>query len=124
MEAVMGNLSSVLSLMLAISIAVERVVEIIKGIIPQISQKWTGQWEYVRFALVHVIAALAGTAIAYLGHAQIAQQVPVLSFENHLRSGYLVVGLMASGGSAMWNHALDIVQAMKIGQQKANPVGG
>ena len=119
-----NNLSSVLSLMLAISIAVERVVEIIKGIIPQLSKPWTGNWEYIRFALIHVIAALAGTAVAWLGHKEIADQVPVLAFDNHLRSGYLVIGLMASGGSAMWNHALDIVQAMKIGQQKANPVVG
>jgi hypothetical protein len=119
----MNNLSSVLSLMLAISVAVERVVEILKGIFPFISKSWKGDWEYGRFALLQVIATLAGAAVAYLGHAQIAAQVPVLAFQDHLRSGYLVIGLMASGGSAMWNHALDIVQAMKIAKGNVAPVG-
>ena len=36
-----------------------------------------------------------------------------------------MIGLMSSGGSAMWNHALDIVQAMKIKQVAANaPAAG
>lgn len=117
----MNNLSSVLSLMLAISVAVERVVEILKGILPFLAKPWGGDREYWRFALLQVLATLAGAAVAYLGHAQIAQQVPALAFSEHLQLGYLVVGLMASGGSAMWNHALDIVQAMKIAKESAAP---
>jgi hypothetical protein len=47
----------------------------------------------------------------------------MLDFKAHPYVGYAVIGLMSSGGSAMWNHALDIVQAMKIKQQAANPAG-
>jgi hypothetical protein len=45
----------------------------------------------------------------------------MVSFESHQGAGNFVVGLMDSGGSAMWNQALDIVQAMKTKQQAANP---
>ena len=116
----MNNLTSLLTLMAALSVAVERVVEIIKGIAPPLAKSWTGDREYLRFALLHIIAAVAGAGIAFAAHAQIASQVPMLSFQSHLRTGYIVIGLMASGGSAMWNHALDIVQAMKVKQESAN----
>ena len=121
----MNNLTTLVTLMTAISIAVERVVEIIKGVAPPLSKPWRGNWELFRFAILHVLAAFAGAAIAYGAHDQIAAALPMLSFANHVGTGYVVVGLMASGGSAMWNHALHIVQAMKIKQQASNPpIGG
>jgi len=109
--------------MVAISMAVERVVEIIKGIVPPLSKPWTGDKEYARFAILHVLAAVAGAVVAYADHSQIADQVPMLKFQDNQYLGYAVIGLMASGGSAMWNHALDIVQAVKIKQVAANAPG-
>jgi|ERR1700733_8204907 len=115
----MNNLTALVTLMTAISIAVERVVEIIKGIAPPLSKPWPRSWEFVRFAILQILATIAG--IAHAAHDQIATALPMLSFESHQGAGYFVVGLMDSGGSAMWNQALDIVQAMKIKQQAANP---
>jgi hypothetical protein len=115
-------LTSFFTLMVAISMAVERVVEILKGIFPPLSKTWSGDWEYGRFAALHVLATLAGAGVAYAAQSQIATQVPMLDFKAHPYVGYAVIGLMASGGSAMWNHALDIVQAMKIKQVAANTV--
>lgn len=109
--------------MVAISMAVERVVEILKGIIPPLASTWTGDKEYFRFVILHILATVAGAGIAYGAHGQIADQVPVLSFKDHPYLGYAVIGLMSSGGSAMWNHALDIAQAMKIKQTNAVTIG-
>lgn len=119
----MNNLTNLLTLMITISMAVERVVEIVKGIIPPLSKTWNGDAEYARFAILHVLSTVVGAGVAFAGHTQIASQVPLLAFEGHEYAGYAVIGLMASGGSAMWNHALDIVQAVKIKQQAAAPVG-
>lgn len=116
-------LTSFFTLMVAISMAVERVVEILKGIVPPLSKTWPGDLEYVRFAVLHLLATVAGAGVAYAAQSQIATQVPMLDFKDHAYIGYAVIGLMASGGSAMWNHGLDIVQALKIKQQAANPAG-
>lgn len=116
----MNNLTTFVTLMSAISIAVERVVEVIKGIVPPLATPWPPKWELFRFAILQVLATVAGAGVAFGAHDEIATALPMLSFANHPRAGYLIVGLMASGGSAMWNHALDIVQAMKIKQQTAN----
>jgi hypothetical protein len=116
-------LTNLFTLMVAISMSVERVVEIIKGIFPPLSKTWPGDWEYARFATLHVLATLAGAVVAFAAQTQIETQVPMLDFKAHPYVGYAVIGLMASGGSAMWNNALDIAQAMKMKQQAANPVG-
>ena len=114
-------LTSFFTLMVAISMSVERVVEILKGIIPPLSKTWPGDKDYLRFAILHILAAVAGAGVAFAAQSQIASQVQMLDFKAHPYFGYAVIGLMASGGSAMWNQALDIVQAVKIKQVAANP---
>jgi hypothetical protein len=114
-------LTSFFTLMVAISMAVERVVEILKGIFPPLSKTWPGDKEYLRFAILHILATVAGAGVAFAAQSQIASQVQMLDFKDHPYIGYAVIGLMASGGSAMWNQALDIVQAVKIKQVAANP---
>jgi hypothetical protein len=116
-------LTSFLTLMVAISMAVERVVEIVKGIFPPLSKTWPGDKDYLRFAILQVLAAVAGAGVAFAAQSQIESQVQMLDFKAHPYIGFTVIGLMSSGGSAMWNHALDIVQAMKVKQQVSNPVG-
>ena len=118
----MNNLTNLLTVMVAISMAVERVVEILKGIVPPLAKTWAGDKEYFRFVILHILAAVTGAGIAFGAHTQIASQVQVLSFQDYPWLGYAVIGLMSSGGSAMWNHALDIVQAMKIKQASAAPI--
>lgn len=109
-------LTSFFTLMVAISMSVERVVEIIKGIVPALSKTWTGDKEYLRYAILQILSTVTGAGVAYAAQSQIASQVQMLDFKDHAYIGYAVIGLMASGGSAMWNHALDIVQAAKIKQ--------
>ena len=78
--------------------------------------------------VLQFLAALAGIVVAGAAHVQVNS-----SLGNFLNSDYdawslpgmglmtvkyLIIGVMVSGGSAMWNHALDIVGALKTVEEK------
>ena len=108
----MNPLTTFLTTMLGISIAVERVIEILKG--------WmTNFWlfktnpdptrEAQRNALIHMLSGICGAVIAAYGKLTIFPNVPSDSW-----CSWMSAGLLASGGSAFWNHALDLVKAAKV----------
>ena len=76
-------LTSFFTLMVAISMSVERVVEIIKGIVPPLSKTWTGNNEYLRFAILQFLSTVTGGVVAYAAQSQIASQVQMLDFKAH-----------------------------------------
>src|SRR5207237_7901915 len=117
----MDNLTAFLTSMVALSIGVERVVEILKGF-----SKWLredpdprldreGETAGRRRAALQLLAMLFGALIAYvIGPKHFIGSLPdgaLVSFTRIASS--LLLGFMASGGSALWNHALDIVGAIK-----------
>jgi hypothetical protein len=110
----MNTLTSLVALLAAMSMAVERVVEILKNLIPFLKNTQAGYWENVRFSSLHVLAALVGTVIAWQTQPTIAGLFPSLSTGKLGWMSTVVLGLMASGGSAFWNHALDLIQASKV----------
>ncbi len=70
--------------------------------------------EELRKASVQFVALLAGTLVAYLVREPLAKQLnlsPPLDWYI-----YGVFGAMASGGSGIWNSALDIVR--EVNRQK------
>jgi hypothetical protein len=123
------KLSTFFTLMAAMSIAAERVVEIIKGIFPSLAATDPdANKERRRHMVLQFLAALAGIIVAAAAHVQVNS-----SLGNFLNSDYdawslpgmglmtvkyLIIGVMVSGGSAMWNHALDIVGALKTVEEK------
>jgi hypothetical protein len=115
------NLSSLCAEMIALSIAVERVVEILK----QFCGSWpvcrllfttrsTQSRENMRCACMYMLSGTIGGVIAW--RSGIAGQ---LLPGAHPHSSYIVAGLLSSGGSAFWNHALDLLQATKVSSQQA-----
>jgi hypothetical protein len=100
----MDQLSTMVASMVTLSIAVERIIEILKGLVPWLRDSAPA-------VVIHVLAALAGWVIAWIvdPHTLLAA-IPMGS--NKLMFSTLL-GLMASGGSAFWNHALDIMGAVK-----------
>lgn len=125
----MDKLTAFFTLMSAMSIATERVVEILKGIFPSLAATDPDlKKEKRRHMTLQVLAALAGMAVAAVGHTQVSMALgglldakgDIWSFPNigEMALKYGVGGVMASGGSAMWNHALDIVGALKTAQEK------
>lgn len=117
----MNSLTAFVTLMGAISVAVERVIEILKGMIPWLAKVRQGNVEGVRRAVMQILAGIVGAVIAYGVQPEIASTMPALSAEKVGWVGYAVVGLLASGGSGLWNHVLDIVQATKITREAAIP---
>ena len=125
----MDRLSAFFTFMAAMSIAAERVVEIIKGIVPSLAATDPdANKERRRHMVLQFLAAVAGIIVAAAAHVQVNS-----SLGNFLNSDYdawslpgmglmtvkyLIIGVMVSGGSAMWNHALDIVGALKTVEEK------
>jgi len=120
----MDKLSVLVATILAVSIASERIVEILKGLLPS----WwpfaprTGNAEAQRCAGIHILAGLCGAFVAWASGIDVftllgVSHGPTGGAAFHVL-GYAVVGLLASGGSAFWNHVLDILQASKVQQEQ------
>ncbi len=115
----MEPLTVFLSSMIALSVGVERVVEIIKGFSKNLREDPKpdpdGKGAARRHVVLQVIAAVAGAIIALaIGPKTFVQSLPVGNYTNPTQwIAAVLLGLMASGGSAFWNHALDIVGATK-----------
>jgi hypothetical protein len=101
-----NNLTSFVTTMVALSVGTERVVEILKGMISILRGHDT--W-------IRCVAALAGMGIAIaIGPHSLLDALPDGGFDVPARYlGAAFLGLVASGGSAFWNHALDIIGAVK-----------
>ncbi len=125
----MDKLSTFFTLMAAMSIAAERVVEILKGVFPSLAVAATdASKERRRHMTLQLMAAVSGIAVAAATRTQLNNVLgnilqpdsDIWSLSNMGSMGlkYCIIGVMVSGGSAMWNHALDIVGALKTGQEK------
>jgi hypothetical protein len=117
----MDTLTAFLSAMIALSAAVERVVEIIKGMSRRLREDPDprtdpqGKEAARRRLVLQVLAALAGAAAALtIGPQNFLKTIPTEGYGSPVRwAAAIFIGLMASGGSAFWNHLLDIVGAIK-----------
>ncbi len=117
--SIIGGLSTFCALMAGISIAVERVVEMIKGAIPALANAWP-KHDAIRGGILQLLAASAGVVIASQMPNQIQSALPAgLGASGLHLAQYVVIGLMASGGSGAWNHALDTLGALKSKQETA-----
>ena len=124
----MDKLSTFFTLMAAMSIAAERVVEIIKGIFPSLAATDPdANKERRRHMVLQFLAALAGIVVA-AAHVQVNSSLGNFMNSDYdawslpgmglMTVKYVIIGVMVSGGSAMWNHALDIVGALKTVEEK------
>lgn len=105
--------------MVAISVAAERMVEILKGWFPNrypFATEPNPTQEMRRCAIVHVLAGICGGLVSWLGGVNVFTgfATPIGSW-----ASYVGAGLLASAGSAFWNHALDLIQAAKIKKEQA-----
>lgn len=114
----LDKLAALVSTILALSLAVERVIEILKGWIHiwPFAPEEDGSKELRRCGAIHVLSAVIGGVIAGFGHIAIIGSWNVSSpWDN--AANVILAGLLASGGSAFWNHVLDIVKASKVGKE-------
>jgi hypothetical protein len=100
----METLPTIITLLIALSVASERLVEIIKGLIPWLNQQKTDpKIEGRRTAVLQGLAVAAGILTTILAKPAIGGAVsgPWASLP-----GLLALGLLASGGSGLWNSIL------------------
>jgi drug/metabolite transporter (DMT)-like permease len=101
--------------MIGLSVGAERVTETIKQIY---SQSTKGA---MSAAGVQVIAIFSGTLVTAMStlnplgipHADFGWSNP------RMWMNWIVTGVLVSGGSAFWNHLLDILQATKLQKEAA-----
>ena len=106
----MDQISTAITNVVAVSVAVERVLEILKQMFPRLATELADPArEGWRHATVQVLAAAVGTGIAQYGSLQ-------LGSHNNI-STHVVLGLLASGGSAFWGHALGAMRAVKVNKE-------
>lgn len=113
----MNNIELIVAFLLTISLASERMVTILKTVFPALAEQgdpnsaWNQRWrpliiQAVTFVFCCAIAAMveAPTNDWFTGSVTLAPDVEV---------PVLVVGLLASGGSAFWNNVLGYTKAVK-----------
>ena len=106
----MEKITAIITMLLALSIASERLVEIVKGLIPWLDkQNPDPKGEGMRRTCLHVLAVIAGVLTAYLAKDYIPEDVarPTGSW------AILGLGLLASGGSSLWNSVLSYLSNVK-----------
>lgn len=104
-------LSDLIAYIVALSIASERFVEIIKGIVPFFQkQAETEEYENLRRVSLQLLAVAAGILTAHLAMPAVRDLVPA---QWQTFPGIVALGLLASGGSSLWNSVLDYASSVK-----------
>jgi hypothetical protein len=106
-----GHLSSLVALLVALSAASERLVEIVKGLVSFLNmENKDPKREGWRRASLQTLAVAAGVVTALLARPAIQG---VVSESWSTLPGILALGLLASGGSGLWNSVLTYVTLVK-----------
>ncbi len=108
---VLTQLSDLIIFLVALSIASERLVEIVKGLTPFLREKSDNATaESWRVVAMQLLAMASGIFTAHLTMPAAAEILPE---SWHSFPGILALGLLASGGSSLWNSVLGYVSSVK-----------
>lgn len=105
-----NKLSTIVALILALSVASERLVEIIKGFVKNLDKENPDpEKEARRRSYLQILAVCSGILTAFLAQGAIPENIYKPS--GHL--SILALGLLASGGSGLWNSVLTYLGKVK-----------
>lgn len=120
-------LTTSLTALVTLSVATERVTQIAKQWLTGTS--WlTPKGQPPPVFVTHLIAFVSGVLVAVLSGQNPIGYPKFVTFENWAQWGawaksdwisWLLSGILISGGSAFWNHALDFVKAAKVQKEQA-----
>jgi drug/metabolite transporter (DMT)-like permease len=105
--------------MIGLSVATERVTETVKQWLGPVLSANLGTARYA--AAVQTIAIVCGIFVAALSGLNPINIPKYQPFEWGNTADWLawfVTGILASGGSAFWNHLLDMLQAAKVQKEQ------
>lgn len=107
----MESLLSLVTLLIALSVASERLVEIIKNAVPWLNKKKAVPTiEGWRTAILQALAVCAGILTSFLAGPAVGD---IVSGPWETIPGLLALGLLASGGSGLWNTVLTYLLKVK-----------
>lgn len=105
-----GTLTSIVALVLALSIASERLVEIVKGLVPSLARERSDPvQEGRRRSALQLMAVAAGVITALLAR----DYLPAGMARPEADWKIIGLGLLASGGSGLWNAVLTYLLKLK-----------
>ena len=111
------DLNSMVTYVAALSVSTERMTEFVKRVpvfSSFLSAEKTGTQEDVRIICVHVLAIIIGGVICGIFPKTLVPSVITLPTEFWDKAAYcFLFGILASGGSAFWNSALDTLRNVK-----------
>jgi hypothetical protein len=110
-----ATLTTFVTYMLGLSIASERVTETIKQSLSGITCKLNPNLQSALTQLLAILSAMLVVAISHADPLNITKGHTAGWL--HYRQGQeciVFTGILASGGSAVWNHLLDILKATKV----------
>ncbi|KYG08010.1 hypothetical protein BE21_26095 [Sorangium cellulosum] len=109
------QLSTIIAVLVALSVASERLVEITKGFVPYLNKRDPttnpkGLEEPHRRAALQILAIVSAILVTIAAGPAIPKDV--LSTPDDM-FGLIAIGLLASGGSGLWNGVLSYVDEVK-----------
>jgi hypothetical protein len=107
---------AVVGVVAMLSVAAERLVEIIKGLVPWLNTARTApDEEGQRRSALHILSVVCGVLTAWLAKDVMQPTLGGAVGAEVIRSVwfYLGLGVLASGGSSMWNSILTYLLSVK-----------
>lgn len=104
--------------MVGLSVASERVTETAKQWTAPAMSKWTAARTSAAVQTIAIVSGVFVTALSGLNPLNIPRAQPFDWFNHANWLSWLVSGILVSGGSAFWNHLLDILQAVKVQKEQ------
>lgn len=105
---------SAVGLLLAVSIASERLVEIVKGLVPYLNEARSDAREEARRKVaLQVLAIFSGIVTTLLAEASGSLSSNGVPAGWTTPIGIVTLGILASGGSSLWNTVLSYLLQVK-----------
>lgn len=109
----LDGFTNVVTVLLVLSISAERLVEIVKGMFQYLNDaKLDRQEERRRQLSLHVLSVVAGCIVVFLAQGFVVSALPSLSGKLLGWQG-IGLGILASGGSSLWNTVLTYLLSVK-----------
>ena len=109
--------------MIGLSVAAERVTDTIKQWISPFLSRWSAHRYAAAIQTISIVSGIFVTSFSGLNPLNVPQ-FEAFGWRNpHDWMSWLIGGLLVCGGSAFWNHILDILQAAKVQKEQAANAG-
>ena len=115
----LDTLTAFVTLMIALSVAAERVTEIIKQWAAQLLAKLSTAGASGSTQLLAILSGILVTALSGKDPIHVPGFAAFELKNPYTWLSWVLSGILVSGGSAFWNHILDILKAAKVQKEQA-----